>query len=410
MGLFKIQINSINFYKINPYLTLGITKKTPPEQTKRIFRKKLLETKDNFIEKAKICMAYDIIVNNSVYKECEKDVYELKKETSDILPYYYTIIGDCENLIPLIEKNSNYLYYKDSLGRNLLYIAARNGHSSLCEYFLNKGIPVNNVQKTGSTALHGAAYYGQTSTVELLLNYGANISIKNNFGHLPIDEAITEEIKNLLKESEEDPVVKLYKSLLYENLAKKLIPIYLDGKIIGKKIQIKLINLPPKYKIEEVENEWEIAWHGTKFSVLESIAKIGLQPAGGILENGEEIKVCTNHIDRDEDLDDIPDWANGIFVSPSIFYSAYEAYAKEICCNNEQWKVLVEVRVKPNSYYERESTCPKYKPKIFEPEKLEFRIPADQEKDVQVFSFTFIKNVFFKNAKFYNEGKLFYEK
>ena len=87
MGLFKLQINSINFYKINPYLTLGITKKTQPEQTKRIFRKKLLETKDNFIEKAKICMAYDIIVNNSVYKECEKDVYELKKETSDILPY-----------------------------------------------------------------------------------------------------------------------------------------------------------------------------------------------------------------------------------------------------------------------------------------------------------------------------------
>jgi ankyrin repeat protein len=410
MGKIKYKKNLINFYKINPYSTLGITDKTEPEETKRIFRKKLLEAKDTIIKKAKICMAYDVIVNKDVYIKCEKDFYKINENITNILPYYYTIIGDCEKLIPLIEKNPKLLYYKDSLGRNLLYIAARNGHTSLCEYYLNKGITVNDIQKTGSTALHGAVYYEQTSTIKLLLNYGAKTNIKNNYGHFPIDETLSKEIINLLKESEIDPIAKLYQSLLSKNIAKKLIPIYLDGKIIGKKIEIKLINLPSKYDINRVEKEWIVAWHGTNFSVLESIAKIGLKPAGGELENGEENKVCTGHVSRDTDIDDIPDWANGIFVSPSIFYSAYEAYAKEICCNNEQWKVIVEVRVKPYSYYERKSTCPQYKPKIGEPKMLEFRIPADQEKDVQVYSFTFVKNEFFKNAQKYIEGGLFGKK
>ena len=41
---------------------------------------------------------------------------------------------------------------------------------------------VNEIQKTGSTPLHGAAYYGQTNVVKLLLSYGAKTNIKNNFG------------------------------------------------------------------------------------------------------------------------------------------------------------------------------------------------------------------------------------
>jgi hypothetical protein len=52
-------------------------------------------------------------------------------------------------------------------------------------------------------------------------------------------------------------------------------------------------------------------------------------------------------------FDETKNWGRGIFVSPNIFYSGYEAYSKEICCKNEQWKVLVEVRVKPNSYYQQ---------------------------------------------------------
>lgn len=101
-------------------------------------------------------------------------------------------------------------------------MAARNGHVNICEYLINKGIDVNEVQGTGSTPLHGAAYYGQTNVVNLLINYGAKTNIKNEFGHYPIDEAMTTEIKNLLKNSSEDPILKLYNSLLSKNIAKSL--------------------------------------------------------------------------------------------------------------------------------------------------------------------------------------------
>ena len=396
--------------KINPYLVLGITKNEAQtkSKTKNAFREKLSSSRNNDELRAKICLAYDIIVNNKFYKECEKDVFKINDDLGiDIIcGYYYTIIGDCYNLINIIEKNINLIYFKDPLGRNLLYLAARNGHASICEYLINKGIKVNEIQNSGSTPLHGAAYYGQTNVVKLLLSYGAKTNIKNNFGHLPIDEAMTEEIKKLIKESEKDPIFKLYQSLLSKNIAKQLVPISLNGNIIAKKIICKLINLPKKYNPEEVENNWEIAWHGTNYNVLESIAEIGLKPAGGKNKKGEEIQVCYNHISQTSTVGEVKNWGRGIFVSPSIFYSGYEAYAKEICYNNEQWKVLVEVRVKPNSYYQHKSTCSKYHLLNGEPKLLEYRVPAEKEKAVQVFSLTFVKSTFFENARNYEEGDL----
>ena len=169
----------------------------------------------------------------------------------------------------------------------------------------------------------------------------------------------------------------------------------------------EMINLPEEYKSLEIGKDWITAWHGTNFTCLESIVEIGLKPAGEKSNNGKEIEVCVSHIGRIKTINHISDWANGIFVSPSIFYSAYPAYAKEISCFNELWKVLVEVKVKPDSYTEHKSTCPKYKPKKEEPELLEYRIAADSKKDVQVVSLTFVKSEFFEKVEKYEEGKRF---
>ena len=396
--------------KINPYLVLGISKDTTPAQTKKIFRKKMSEARNNDELRAKICFAYDIIVNKKYYEECENEMYILRlgaQKINIISAYHYTVIGDFLDLMEEIEKNQKLLYFKDPLERNLLYIAARNGHVNICEYLINKGINVNELQKDGSTPLHGAAYYGQTNVVKLLLSYGAKTNIKNNFGHLPIDEAISEEIKNILKEGEKDPILELYQALISKKIAKKLIPISFQGNVVARKIVCNLINLPNEYKLKEVESEWLTAWHGTNFGVLMSIAEIGLKPAGGLNKKGEEIEVCINHIGRDRTVDKIKDWANGIFVSPSIFYCSYDAYAKEICCNNELYKVLVEVRVKPNSFTEYKSTCPRYKPKDGEPKMLEYRIEPTKEKDVQVYSLTFVKKEFLGTIKEYKQGEIF---
>jgi hypothetical protein len=293
------------------------------------------------------------------------------------------------------KNNKDLIFFKDNSERNLLYISARNGHTSICELLINLGIyDINDIQYTGSTALHAAAYYGQKNVVKILLDYGAKTNIKNNFGNLPKDEAMAQEIKNLLEEAEKDRIGILYQSLYSKNIASKLIPLSSHGKIIARKIVCKLNNLPKCYNSTEVTKNWITAWHGTKFTSLESIAEVGLKPAGGKSKDGKKIDICVGHIDRDKTINNIPNWGEAIFVSPSIFYSAHPAYAKEIFCENESWKTFVEVKVKPNSFTEHELTVrkSKYKFKEGETDKLEYRIEPKNEKDVQVVSLTFVKS------------------
>ena len=98
----------------------------------------------------------------------------------------------------------------------------------------------------------------------------------------------------------------MYKSLLSKNIATNIIPLYSHGEIIAKKIICKLNNLPWEYNISDVSENWITAWHGTRFQYLESIAEIGLKPAGGKTKEGKEIKICVGHIARDRTVDNVP--------------------------------------------------------------------------------------------------------
>ena len=52
----------------------------------------------------------------------------------------------------------------------------------------------------GETPLHIAAREGHIDIAELLINKGADINAKNNYGKTPFDCAKNEEIRQLLKE------------------------------------------------------------------------------------------------------------------------------------------------------------------------------------------------------------------
>ena len=397
--------------KINPFSVLELSNNPSAVEIKKKFSEKINEVKSNNELRAKLCLAYDIMLNNNYYLKIKGEDYYIINDSKPFCHgYYYSIIGNLEKLMNEVEENPNYITFKDPLERSLLYIAAINGHTTICEYLIDKGILINDIENSGNTPLHGASYYGQIDVVKLLLSYGAKTNIKNKLGHLPIDIAMTKEINNIFIENEQDPILKIYKSLSIKNIAKQLVPIsrYFPDNIVARKIICKLNNLPEKYKSLDIEKNWITAWHGTKFKNLESIAEFGLKSGGGKLDNGKEIQIRISHIGRDETVSSIPDWANAIFVSPSIFYAACPAYAKEISFKNEQWKVLVEVRVKPNSYFERKSTYKKYVPKKNEPEMVEYRIDNQHEEDVQVYSLTFVKSNFFKVPNF-EYGQFLYE-
>ncbi|CAF1124871.1 unnamed protein product [Rotaria sordida] len=58
---------------------------------------------------------------------------------------------------------------------------------------------INRIEPNGSTALHVAAYRGYEKIVELLLDYGASCVAKNKYKCIPLDEAKTDKIKQMIR-------------------------------------------------------------------------------------------------------------------------------------------------------------------------------------------------------------------
>ena len=96
--------------KVNPYLTLGIKKDASFSEIKNKFRQKILEARNDGNLRARVCLAYDILVNKSYYREVENDFYIFKDWNN--AAYYYTIIGDCFNLIQEIKDEPRLLKFK----------------------------------------------------------------------------------------------------------------------------------------------------------------------------------------------------------------------------------------------------------------------------------------------------------
>ena len=393
--------------EINPHEVLKINSKATKYECKSAFRK--LITSPNIEEKKRGSLAYDILCNKNKYIK-KGNLYSTKIKDH----FYYVIIGDLENLKKIYEKNKNILKEKDELGRNLLYISARNGFNDICEFLLEEGMDPNETQGTKSTPLHGAAFYNQDSTVKLLLEYGAKTEIKNIDGKTVLEDAYSKKIKEIILNSQKDKITNLLNDLINKKLAKKLILVKYDNQIIGKKI-IRNEEMLSSYINNE--KEWEIGWHGTKFEFLESIMKYGLYPSGSKLENGYEIKPLKGHVQLNIKVDKFNNWAKAIFVSPSIFYAGHPAYAKTIISNNIEYSVLIETRIKKGKFTQHKPTVVKYAQKNGEPTFIEYRIEVkddsnlimriESEKNVIVTSILFAKTDFLKNIKDYYKGEIF---
>ena len=200
-----------------------------------------------------------------------------------------------------------------------------------------------------------------------------------------------------------DKIPKLSTALLEKGIANRLVFILKCGEIIGVKIIRSGHYFPEGF--EDSQNNWIPGWHGTKFESLGSIMKLGLKLPGTILPDGKEIKPLEGHIDRYVLVDEDKDWAKGIFVSQSIFYSACGAYSQTIKSLGEEWISLIETRVKMGSFKTHESTVIDYKKIKGEPDDLEFKV--EKESDVVVVAVLFLNKKYFKNISDYKEGSVF---
>ena len=86
-------------------------------------------------------------------------------------------------------------------GATLLYVACRHGQTAVAKWLIENGAHVD-LQisgRSGSTPLHGAIYHDHFSTVELLLEHNADLSIRNQLNETALDNARSDKMKQFLR-------------------------------------------------------------------------------------------------------------------------------------------------------------------------------------------------------------------
>lgn len=117
-------------------------------------------------------------------------------------------------------------------GATLLYVACRNGQTAVAKWLIENGAKVDLQISSGSrsTALHGAIYHDHFSTVELLLEHNADMTIKNQHNETPFDNARSDKMKEFLRKRCQNLVDEKY----------LVVHLYGDGKSSGDEALAKI--------------------------------------------------------------------------------------------------------------------------------------------------------------------------
>ena len=269
-------------------------------------------------------VAYHILTSKAdrYVQKCDLDEFDITK--SD--PFVLAACGHTYALASEIRSGKDLLTAKDERARTLLYIASRSGFYDTCELLLEEGASINVVQTTGSTPLHGAAYYGHTPIVKLLLQHGAKTDIKNQFGRTALDDSATLEIHGLIQAASGDKILSLTAELRGKNLVHRVQLIKYQGEVIAKELERdqSTLDVATRAQWDDICRNWESAWHGTRYGHLESIIKKGLRLGAGL----RDIKPEAGLYELSEEQLGHPNWAKAIFLTHCILYASHEAYSE----------------------------------------------------------------------------------
>jgi ankyrin repeat protein len=105
------------------------------------------------------------------------------------------------------------------------------------------------------------------------------------------------------------------------------------------------------------------AYHGTSITVIQSILMDGLVMANTVVSSGKRVCPPDNHIARGVEAFGILDFANAIFLSPSIHYVSDPAYAVQFPCNDQSMIAVLECRIKEGEFKTFKSTVSAYEAK-----------------------------------------------
>ena len=90
----------------------------------------------------------------------------------------------------LLEHNMD-IDSKDYAGRTALHVAAYQGNTRILKYLLEHAANVNAVDNEGRTPIFSGAYDGNFKTVKLLCEYGADLHLKDNSNLTVLEYAVS---------------------------------------------------------------------------------------------------------------------------------------------------------------------------------------------------------------------------
>ena len=301
-------------------------------------------------------------------------------------PFLLVKTNNLEKLKEIYDKNNDILTLKDKNQQTLLHCSVICENYEIAKFLLEKGIKYDEPDDNGDTAL----FLSSEKLKELLKTYGAK---EEHFCSNYIE-----------KPNFKDKKLKL----IYEDLNKnglvdgEMIEIKKDNKIIGKRIN---------RKIKEFWGYKNKVYHGTRFEKINGIMSKGLINTG---------KPLRGHITLKRTCDHINNWANAIFVTPSIFYASKNA--EIIYSDGEEWYIIIEAALAFSSEFIstfrgvsiHESKFYNYNFKEGEPKEIEVRIEAQPDKIVTytilTTSLLFVNKKYLDEVKNYSEGNIFKKK
>ncbi|CAF3392810.1 unnamed protein product [Rotaria socialis] len=206
-----------------PYQVLCIHETDVDKNLTNIFRQKILEFKQDQLQPAGqqtisietfrlVCRAYETLSNPDKRKRYE----QTKKWEFHIPVEHYTLqqIVAEPNLFSLLENRCQNATLREinsqhpETGQTPLYCAARAGNVKAVRYLTECGADPDLKQRSKSTALHVASFYGHPDVVLCLLESGANYCQRNAYGNLAEDEALNSAVRNSFTELKKDPYVQ----------------------------------------------------------------------------------------------------------------------------------------------------------------------------------------------------------
>ena len=111
--------------------------------------------------------------------------------------------GHLEVVQYLVEEGAFSPCFVDDISWTALHLACRHGRLGVVEYLMDQGADRDRRDDRENTPLHIAAMYGHLEVVQCLMSYGADINAKNNDAQTPLGIASTEEIKQAIRDVEQ---------------------------------------------------------------------------------------------------------------------------------------------------------------------------------------------------------------